>query len=130
MKELWKVTFDEEAGSVVVRVAGKAAHADHEAAREEAVRLCREKKCPRLLVDLRDLTTTRSSTLDCYSFGESLAKTQPSLRIAHVLPTDARSANDVRFTSNVAANRGKLTGEFNSIEEARQWLLQNNNIKA
>jgi len=62
--------------------------------------------------------------MSCFSFGESLAASPLHLRVAHVLPEDARSAGDVRFTSTVVANRGMPTGEFKSIEEARRWLLE------
>ncbi|MCU0639975.1 MAG: hypothetical protein MUF59_08910 [Candidatus Krumholzibacteria bacterium] len=119
----YSVRFDEDWGIVVVRVVGNAAHEDHCAAQQEAVRLCLEHKCSYLLVDLRDLSTRLSSTMSCFSFGESLASAPLHLRVAHVLPQDARSAGDVRFTSTVVANRGMPTGEFKSIEEARRWLL-------
>ena len=124
MKELHKVSFDEDAGIVLVRIVGSAIHEEHCAARDEAVRLCQDKRCSKLLVDLRELATERSSTMSCFSFGESLAGVPLRLRIAHVLPADAGSAKDVKFTSAVEANRGQLTGEFNTVEEARQWLLQ------
>ena len=120
----YSVRFDEDAGIVVVRVAGDATHEDHCAAQQEAVRLCQEHKCSNLLVDLRDLSTRHSSTISCFSFGESLAAAPLNLRVAHVLPEDARSAGDVRFTSTVVANRGMPTGEFKNIEEARRWLLE------
>jgi len=123
MKESFSVSLDQNGDIVIVRVVGDAAHEDHCAAMDEAVRLCREHKCSRLLVDLRELSTVRSSTMSCYSFGEALAGAPLPLRVAHVLPADDKSAEDVRFTSTVVANRGKPTGEFKSIEEARRWLL-------
>ena len=124
MGKLYKVSFDEHAGIVIVQLTGEATHEDHSAARDDAVQLCLEKKCSKLLVDLRDLVTNLSSTLSCFSFGELLAKISPLLYIAHVLPTDAKSVKDVIFTSNVEANRGLLTREFSNVDEARHWLLQ------
>ena len=117
------VSFDQEGGIVTVRVSGEATHSDHRAALEGAQRLCRENDCSRMLVDLRELNTRLSSTLSCYSFGESVAQACPGARIAHVLPVDAESRGDVEFVSTVETNRGTLTGEFASVEEARNWLL-------
>jgi hypothetical protein len=117
------VSFDEEKGIIMIRVIGSATHEDHCAVRNEAVRLCKSSRCSKLLVDLRELTTERSSTMDCFSFGESVASVPQHFRVAHVLPRDAKSAGDVRFTSIVEANRGKITREFGSIEEAEQWLI-------
>jgi len=37
---------------------------------------------------------------------------------------DLRSRGDVRFTSTVEINRGRSAREFDSIEEARRWLLE------
>jgi len=62
--------------------------------------------------------------MGCFIFGESVAYTLPTVLIAHVLPTDAKSREDVRFTSTVEANRGRSTGEFETIKEARKWLLE------
>lgn len=103
---------------------GSVTHEEHCAAREEAVRLCKSNECSKLLVDLRELCTDRSSTLSCFLFGESLAKEPQYLCIAHVLPKDPTSAKDIKFTSTVEANRGKSTREFESIAEAERWLLE------
>jgi hypothetical protein len=108
---------------VTVRISGMATHDDHCAARNEAWRVCQQKHSSKLLIDLRKLNTLRSSTLDCFSFGESLAHATPRLRLAHVLPNDAKSQRDVKFTSAVEANRGVLTREFETIDEAKNWLL-------
>ena len=123
MTKPYSVSFDEEAGVVTVRVVGAATHKDHCMAREEALDLCRAKGCSRLLVDLRELSTERSSTMTCFSFGESLARAPQRLRLAHVLPKDLESRRDVKFTSTVEANRGMTSREFDSIEEAGEWLL-------
>ncbi|MBN2013301.1 hypothetical protein JW960_28480 [candidate division KSB1 bacterium] len=88
------------------------------------MKFCQEQNISRLLVDLRDLNTKNIATSGCYSFGASLALTCPLLRIAHILPKDRKSNDDVRFTSTVETNRGIMTGEFSTVEEARDWLLQ------
>jgi hypothetical protein len=123
MTKPYAASFDEEANVVRVRVTGSATHEDHCAVRDEAIKLCETNGCLKLLIDLRKLCTERSSTMSCFSFGENLAKIPLRIRIAHVLPTDAKSAEDVRFTSSVESNRGKITGEFHNIQEAEQWLL-------
>jgi len=123
MTKPYTVSFDEEARIVRVRVIGSATHEDHCAGMDDWVKLCESNKCSKILVDLRELSTDRSSKMDCFSFGEMLAGISQQLYIAHVLPTDAKSAKDVTFTSKVERNRGKTTREFSSIEEAEQWLL-------
>ena len=124
MTKPYTVSYDAAAGHVTVRVVGSATHEDHCAARDEAVLLCKRNACFRLLVDLGGLSTVRSSTVSCFSFGASLANEPQHYRIAHVLPRDVKSAADVRFTSTVEANRGITSGEFQSIEEAEQWLRE------
>ena len=119
----YEVSFDKIDRIVEVRVSGLATHDDHCAARDEALRLGQENRCSRLLVDLRELDTTRSSAMDCFTFGETLARSSPGVRLAHVLPKEARSREAVRFTSIVEANRGGLVREFDSFDEAREWLL-------
>jgi len=120
----WSAAFDDASGVVSIKVSGQAQPAEHWAAQNEAMRLCREKRCSRLLVDLRELSTVLSTTMDCLDFGQELARKAPPLRIAHVVPGDARSKADVRFTSTVEANRGVVAREFATVEEARAWLLE------
>jgi hypothetical protein len=120
----YKVSFDETDRIIKVQVFGLAAHADHCAARDEAWKFCRENECPRILVDLRKLNTERSSTVDCFSFGQSLAQSSPGVRFALVMPKQAKSKQDVKFTTTVEANRGVQVQTFDTIEEARKWLLK------
>jgi hypothetical protein len=63
--------------------------------------------------------------MGCFSFGEKVADSMRHLRLAHVLPGDDKSKADVRFTSTVEANRGILSREFDTVEKAQQWLLEN-----
>lgn len=79
-----------------------------------------------MLGDLHKLDTEKSSTTECFEFGEALAQGDiaTATRIAHVLPKDnPKSVKDVRFTATVDANRGRITGLFKTIDEAKQWLL-------
>jgi hypothetical protein len=126
MKMPYKVSHDEKDNIVLVKVSGKATHQEHISAQIDACRLCREKNCQSMLVDLLELNTEKSTTMSCYNFGEilALADVSPSTRIAHVLPKDDRkSIADVKFTAIVAANRGRIADVFSSIEKAKQWLL-------
>jgi hypothetical protein len=120
----YEVSFDKIERIVKVRVSGPATRDDHFSARNEALRLCQENRCSRLLVDLHELNTEHVSTGGCFTFGESVVRSLPGIRLAHVLPKDARSREDVKFTSTVEANRGGLVREFDGIEEARGWLLE------
>jgi len=124
MTKSYTVSFDEEARIVRVRAIGSVTHEDHCAVWDNTLKLCESNRCSKVLVDLRELSTELSSKMDCFSFGEMLARTPLHIYIAHILPTDAKSAEDVRFTSKVERSRGKITGEFYSIEEAEQWLLE------
>ena len=122
--KLYRVSFDEDEAIVRVRMVGKATHEDHCAAQDDAVQLCLDKKCQKLLVDLRELSTELSSTANCILFAKSLAKRPMQLRIANVLPVDSKSSEDVKFISTIASIRGHSTKVFSNMEEARQWLLQ------
>jgi hypothetical protein len=120
----YEISFCEQEQIVTVRLSGKVAHKDHCAARDAALQMCREKHASRLLVDLHDLDTSASTTSGCFDFGELLAQKAQHIRIAHVLPADAKSRTDVQFTSTVVANRGVWTKDFQGLEEAKKWLLE------
>jgi hypothetical protein len=119
-----EVSYNEQDRMVIVRVFGMATREDHFAARDGALRLCQQNACRSLLVDLRDVNTSLTSTPGCFAFGESVARAPGIFRLAHVMPTDPRSREDVRFTGVVESNRGIQVREFDSTEEARKWLLE------
>ena len=118
----YSVSFAEE-GFVLVSVTSFCTKDDHYAALDQAILLSEKHKCSRLLVDLRYLSTESFSTMGFFTFGQNLAQRTKHIKIAHVLPSQQQSKEDVRFTSTVEANRGKTTSEFEAIEEAREWLL-------
>ena len=123
----YEVALDIGNKIVMVHVSGQATIDEHIAARKQAFQLCLKKMYNRMLVDLHDLDTQGvASTIGCFEFGESLAdvKMTQDLRIAHILPEQTRSRSDVEFTSTVAANRGRLVAEFQTLEDARKWLLE------
>jgi hypothetical protein len=117
-------TVSLEEGLVLVSVASPCTKDDHYAALDQALALCEQHKCSRLLVDLRNLSAETFSTFGCFTFGRNVAERTRYLKIAHVLPSERRSKENVIFTSTVEANRGKTTGEFATIEEAKVWLLR------
>ena len=122
----YDVTMDEAAAIVLVRVRGEATDEEHRNARKEAARLCQSQGYRKLLVDLRDLKTREVvSTAGLYEFGASYEKdgVPADTRIAHVFPREKTAREDVGFTTTVALNRGVLIGEFDTVEEARNWLL-------
>jgi hypothetical protein len=120
----YNVTLDEGEGIISVVLSAKLTHADHCSVLEEVLQAHQATGSSRVLVDMRDLDTTLSSTVDCFSFGESLAKTVPCARIAHVAPLDAKSRKDVAFTSTVETNRGIICAHFENVDEAKRWLLK------
>jgi hypothetical protein len=122
----YEVSFDEKDKIVLLRASGLVTHEEHEAARRQAAQLCRENECSKIMADLQELDTEKSSTLDCFDYGKSLAqeKIPLSTRIAIVLPTDPDSIKDIQFVTIVAENRGRGTLQFKTVEEAKQWLLR------
>jgi hypothetical protein len=119
----YSVFVDKDNAVVNVSVSGRASNAEHLAARDEALRMCREGGCLRLLVNLSDLDTAEMSTINWFELGESFARAKPRVAIANILPKNAKSRQDIRFTSTVASNRGLTSREFDTAEEAENWLL-------
>jgi hypothetical protein len=120
----YEVSYDKEDNIVLLRAFGTVTHEEHEAARRQAVQLCSENGCTRILADLLELDTKKSSTQNCFDYGEALAQENISYStcIAIVLPTDINSIEDIQFATTVAANRGRPTFRFKTVEEAKQWL--------
>lgn len=116
-------SYDSDQGIVTVRFGDRTTRRDHYSARDEALRLCREHDCSLILVDLRNLDTHHYTVAGLFRFGESAAGVLRGLWIAHVLPSDIHSREDVVFTTSVASNRGALMAQFDNVEEATQWLL-------
>jgi len=118
----YSVSFDEENGIVCVTFSGSAVKDDHYSAFDEALRLCKEHVCSKLLVDFSGLCASTISTMESFAIGEAVAKNPFNLRIAHVFPKHARARENVHFASAVEVNRGRVTREFETGEQARNWL--------
>jgi hypothetical protein len=117
----YSIFYNQSEDVVEVKISG-AAPEDADNARTEAARLCGKNQCHRLLVDLRERVIPESITLRCFSFGVAVAHDLAGIYIAHVLPVNAKSRDDVEFTATVAANRGAVTREFEDAGHARKWL--------
>ena len=118
-----QVTFDPAAEIIQVCSSGEVQKSDHLAAWNSAVLLSQEQRCHKLLVDLRNLSFGTFTIAECFSFGEMVAASPDIDFIAHVLPSREEARENVHFASNVEANRGKTTEAFETVEEARNWLL-------
>jgi hypothetical protein len=123
-----QVTFDTNDKIVIVKISDKASMDEHHAALEKSLQLCYKKKIKRLLVDLKDVDTKGIvTTASAFKFGKILA-TDNRLKgvfLAHVLPILPNSSEDIDFISTVASNRGVITKNFTSLEDAKSWLLTN-----
>ena len=123
----FQVTFDKDNKIVIVKVSDKATKKEHYSALEKALQLCYKKKIKKLLVNLKNLDTKGIvSTVGAFKFGKTLA-TDNRLKgvfLAHVLPILPDSSEDIDFISTVASNRGVITKNFASLEEAKNWLLK------
>jgi len=119
----YEMSYDEQNGMVRVTGSGMVSKKDHYEAWKAAALLCQEHSCSKVLVNLRDLSTNSFSTMESFRFGEEVAMTPGFLHIAYVLPKPQKARENVQFASTVQANRGKSTGEFETVGEAMKWLL-------
>lgn len=119
----YKVWFNEQDGIVQATFSGSAVKEDHYAAFEAASRLCEQHACSKLLVDFGEVSGTTLSLLDYFTLAEAVTRSPLKLCIAHILPQHDETREKVTFGSNVEANRGQVTGEFETREQARKWLL-------
>ncbi len=122
----YEVAVDEVNKIILVRVWGYATNNDHLNARSEAAKLCDKHQCKNLLIDLKDLKTGKGVTLiSSFRFGETLIKGVLPLdtRIAHVMPIDPDAHRAVLYAMTVAQKQGGAVKDFDTPEEARQWLL-------
>ena len=120
----YEISFDINNRIIIVKAAGTATDKDHYSALDETVRLHKEKKCSRVLIDLHKMNTGKYSSMGCLVFGDLVAQRLQSVHLAHVLPTGSELLEDVYFITEVEANR-KLRGRgFDTEEEARDWLIE------
>ena len=122
----YEVSYDEKDEIILLRASGKVTQQEHYDAHHKAFRLSGENKSSMMLVNLQDIDTSKTSTQDCFDFGQFLAEADidPSTHIAVLMPKDLDSGNDVQFVTTVATNRGRNIRRFETSEEAKKWLLK------
>jgi len=120
----YNVSFDKKSDVVQIQVFGVDKVEDHYAALDEGLQLCRKNKCSKLLVDLRTLDIKIRGSFGCFLFAKSVAEKAPGIKIAHVLPSETSTRNDINFISTVESTQGGYSREFESVEEALNWLRE------
>jgi len=122
----YEVFYDEKDKIVMLRASGKVLQQEHDDAHRQAFQLAGEKKSLMIFVDLQDIDTSKTSTQECFNFGQFLAEKNidRATRIAVVMPKDLDSGEDVNFVTSVATNRGRNIRQFATPEEAKNWLLK------
>ncbi len=85
---------------------------------QRMVEFCETHGVRNLIVDGRD-QVSETGTMDSFNFGRDVSVEMRGLRIAVVYRFNDDS---LPFISTVAHNRGALTKDFHSIDEARTWL--------
>lgn len=122
----YEVSYDEKDEIVLLRGFDKVTQQEHYDAHHKAFQLCGENKSSMMLVNLQDIDTSKTSTQDCFDFGQFLAEADitPSFRIAVLMPKNLDSGQDVHFVTTVATNRGRNIRRFQTPEEAKNWLLK------
>ncbi|MCP4581584.1 MAG: hypothetical protein GY839_08175 [candidate division Zixibacteria bacterium] len=122
----YEVTVDEVNEIILVRVWDFATHNDHLNARSAAAKMCDKRQFKNLLIDLKDLKTGKGVTMmSSFRFGETLTKEvlPVDTRIAHVMPSDSDAHRAVLYATNAAKKQGGAVKDFDTLEEACQWLL-------
>lgn len=109
------VILDEKNQLIQVRFTAESTVADWRAALKEVVKLSKEKEIYRVLVDVREQTSL-AGTFDLFDFASSLPN-----YVAFAVLCELHS-EEHRFIENVATNRGKMVKDFDSEQNAIEWL--------
>jgi hypothetical protein len=118
------VEYDKKNKIVILQFSGDFNKKEHFSARDEASELCKENKCSKLLVDLSNLKVKNLSVFGCFEFGESVAKLFRCKKIAHVLPPDTKTKEDIDFICTVESNRFGWVEKFENMNKAIEWLIE------
>ena len=107
---------------LIITVSGIYADKDAGSAQAEASRLVKENKLTGVLVDLREAKIQMS----IYEIYEGTASHRDKFPIetkhAIVVPVNNQILKDVKFSENVAINRGIKEKSFTDFDEAIKWL--------
>lgn len=120
----YHASYNDENEVVKLQIIGLDKKEDHYKALKEVCQLCKDNNCSNLLVDLRKMDEKTRDGFGCFNFGMAVVNKLRRIKIAHVYPSNLKSRGDVRFISTVEQNRGVITNEFNTIEEALKWFKE------
>ena len=120
----YNVSYDKKHGVVRIQVFGMDKTEDHYSAFDEGLQLCKKNHCSKLLVDLRKLDINIRGSFGCFLFAKSVVEKSPGIKIAHLLPSDVSTRDDIQFISAVESKQGGCSREFEKMEEALNWLLE------
>jgi hypothetical protein len=120
----YTVSYDKKNKVVRIQVFGIDEVDDHYSARDEAFQLCKKNKCAKLLVDLSKLDIKLRGSFGCFLFGKSVIKKSPDIKIAHVLPLDVATRDDIKFIQIAESSQGGYCREFDTVDDALNWLIE------
>ena len=122
------VSLDEHRAIAVARFHGTCSLQNHREARDTIAKLVRAHSVRRVLVDLSESTFPDVSTLEQYSFAESLSRSfVQGTRVAITTPRSSDCC--FRFPADVAFNRGISIKTFAEGSQAVAWLLETEDVK-
>ncbi len=117
----YSVTYDEETACVFVSVEGELNLSLFDNIASEVMQCIKEYGCKRILNDLRQAKPVKS-VVDIYSMPERAVQ----IGIAHTVKRAlvvSGTASEFRFLETVFINQGNIVQMFNSIDDAKRWLL-------
>lgn len=117
----YSVTYDKKTDCIFVSVEGELTLSLFDSMAEEAARCLNEYGCRRILNDLRNARPTKS-VLDIYTMPERALNLGVVRTVKRALVV-GRTFSEFRFLETVFINQGNIVRLFNSIDEAKQWLL-------
>lgn len=121
------VSYDAEAGLVLIRIEGRVDMSVIRAALPQVLRVAAEHDCFRVLSDLRE-ADLMISTVELYDLPQTIADAMSKAgvkvqkyRRAIVI---ARNLEDFAFFETVARNRGHVLRTFHDVDAAKNWLIK------
>ena len=117
--------LDEQRQIIQLRLGEHMSVAEHVTARQELVALCRKTGMRRILVDASDLAE-RPTPWELFDFaaGWPAILLEAPVVVAGVLPRNEAARQWWRFGEDTAVNRGLISHRFETLEEARAWLVR------
>ncbi|MCK5226711.1 MAG: hypothetical protein KAJ60_10765 [Desulfobulbaceae bacterium] len=117
----YSVTYDEETDCIFVSVNGELNLSLFNSMAPEVAQLLKKHACKQVLNDLRH-TTLEQSVLSIYSMPEQALKAGVCRTIKRALVVNG-AFSEFRFLETVFINQGNIVKMFNSIDDAKGWLF-------